>query len=201
LIPAALGVRAHSGWAALVAVAGDPASPGVVLRERVDMTEPRLAGCQRPYHTAENLEIRDARTLLKRFTDSARRKAEGATSRLLAELREGGFRPVGLGILQASGRLPRSLESILASHALIHAADGEHFRDALARAGEGAGLAVVRIPERELLERAVSTLRRGPEDLQAQAAALGKPLGPPWTADQKLATILAWMLLSDTARA
>jgi len=37
------------------------------------------------------------------------------------------------------------LEQTLASHAMIHTADGQHFRDALAAASEALGLKVVRL--------------------------------------------------------
>ena len=39
--PAALGLRAHSGWAALVAVGGGPASPQVLDRRRIEMADGR----------------------------------------------------------------------------------------------------------------------------------------------------------------
>jgi hypothetical protein len=55
-------------------------------------------------------------------------------------------------ILAASGRPLPPLESVLASHALIHTADGEHFREALAAASDGHRLPVTRIREKELLD-------------------------------------------------
>jgi len=85
---------------------------------------------------------------------------------------------------------------ILASHALIHTADGEHFRDALAAASEGHRLPVTRIREKELWARAEAALRRPAKDLQAAVAAWGKALGPPWTQDQKLSALGAWTALA-----
>jgi hypothetical protein len=195
LTPAALGLRAHSGWAALIALAGDPRSPEVVLRERIEMADEPEA--RQPYHAAEGLELREAERLLKRFTSTAETMARRAITRVVRELRGLGYEPGTAGVLQAAGRLPKGLGAILASHAFIHTADGEHFRDVLARASEHAGLTVVRVAERALHERAAAALRRPPHDLQLQVAAWGRPLGPPWTADQKLATLLAWMLLAD----
>lgn len=37
--PAALGLRAHSGWAALVAVGGTARAPHVIGRRRIDMAK------------------------------------------------------------------------------------------------------------------------------------------------------------------
>lgn len=75
------------------------------------------------------------------------------------------------GLVLASGRSLPPLESILASHALVHAAEGEHFREALTRASQRLGLLVVRVPEREL--RVTST------SVQTSVNAAGKQLGPP----------------------
>ena len=47
--PAALGLRAHSGWAALVVVAGPRSSPAVVDRRRIELIDPRFRG--RSNHT------------------------------------------------------------------------------------------------------------------------------------------------------
>jgi hypothetical protein len=53
---AALGFRAHSGWAVLVAVAGPAAEPTAVLRRRVDLSArtPR-----QPFHATEGKLFRD----------------------------------------------------------------------------------------------------------------------------------------------
>ena len=40
---AALGLRAHSGWAALVAVAGTRGAPAVIDRRRIELADPTIA--------------------------------------------------------------------------------------------------------------------------------------------------------------
>jgi len=159
---AAVGLRAHSGWAALVAVAGDGASVEVVDRRRVEMADPHHPLSKRPYHEAEDLPLEKARSAL----------------------------------LLASGRPQPKLEAILASHALIHAADGEHFRIALREASQSCGLAVTGIREADLLECAQGVLGQPAARLQATVTGLGRALGPPWTQDQKLAALAAWVVLA-----
>jgi len=39
-------------------------------------------------------------------------------------------------------------------------------------------------------------LKKRPEFLSSKIAALGKSLGPPWTADEKLAALSAWLVLA-----
>ena len=192
-IPAALGFRAHSGWAALIAVAGSPASPSILLRQRVALADPGTSGSKQPYHAAEGRKLAIAEKIIGRC---ARRLARQAVRRVIRELEAEGHRVVGCGLLLASGRpLPR-LESILASHALIHAADGELFRDALAHAMERSGLSVTRVREKELFDRAARDFRTAAEVLRRRVDETGRPIGPPWTQDQKLASLAGWLALA-----
>jgi len=192
--PAALGLRAHSGWAALVAVGGGPASPEVLDRRRIEMADDREA--KQPYHAAEELPLANARALLDRLARVAQERAAAGLGAVLADLRTDGYDVVGAIVLTASGKALPPLESILASHALIHTADGEHFRDALAFAGRQHGVRVARIREKDLVEQAAKALGRSAPALQAAVAAWGKPLGPPWTQDQKLSALGGWLGLA-----
>lgn len=47
---AALGFRAHSGWAAMVALAGALNAPLVVDRRRLELADPHRTGPMQPYH-------------------------------------------------------------------------------------------------------------------------------------------------------
>jgi hypothetical protein len=171
----------------------------VLLRTRVEMADPKLAGSKQPYHAVEELPVAQAARRLARLSASAAGLATEGLRVAIDVLRAGGAAPSALGILESAGRKGGSLDAILASHALIHTADGDHFRDALAAAAGTCGLAVSRVRERDLLEMAASVLRRPAAQVQATVQAMGKPLGPPWTADQKQATLLAWLLLAGGA--
>ncbi|HSD26466.1 MAG TPA: hypothetical protein VLL75_04135, partial [Vicinamibacteria bacterium] len=164
---AALGFRAHSGWAALVAVAGPPAEPAAVLRRRVELSglTPR-----QPFHAAEGHPFAEAEDLVCRATDEAAGLAERAVRDALGELRAKGHALVAAGLLAAAGRPLPGLREILASHALIHAAEGELFRDVLRRASRRCGLALVEVRERELEGRAARSLRRRAPDIQERLA-------------------------------
>ena len=188
---AGLGLRAHSGWAALVAVGGTGAAPQVLDRRRIEMADDPEA--KQPYHAAEELPLAKAQALLDRFARAAQQRAAAGLGAALADLRADGFDVVGAIVLTASGKPLPGLESILASHALIHTADGEHFRDALAFAGKQHRLPVARIREKDVVAEAAKTLGHSAPALQATVTAWGKPLGPPWTQDQKLSALGAWL--------
>ena len=188
---AALWLRAHSGWAALVAVGGTAAAPQVLDRRRIEMADDPEA--KQPYHAAEELPLAKAQALLDRLARVAGQRAAAGLGAALADLRADGYDVVGAIVLTASGKPLPALESILASHALIHTADGEHFRDALALASQQHHVPIARIREKDLVAQAAKSLGRSGPALQAAVTAWGKPLGPPWTQDQKLSALGGWL--------
>jgi hypothetical protein len=195
----ALGLRSHSGWAALVAVAGPPAPPDphVVLRRRIELADAAIEGSKQPYHEAEGKKPKEAERIVGRCTDSSRRLAREALWAALDELRRRQHDVIGCGLLLASGRpLPSNLHAILASHAFIHAAEGEMFRDVLIRASEHFSLPVTGVRERDVLAHAAAATGRPASELQRRVAEMGRALGPPWRQDEKLATLVAWVALA-----
>lgn len=200
LTSAAVGFRAHSGWVAVVVLAGLPDSPTVVDRRRIEIADPKIRGSKQPYHAAEPLELREAEKLIKRCTESTRLLALNAVRTVLDDVRKKGYEVAGCGLLLASGRPVPGLAAILASHPLIHTAEGEFFREALVHASERCGLPVSRVREREVLERGSAGLRLPADKLQRRIAELGRSLGPPWAQDQKQAALVAWLALADAAK-
>ena len=190
---ASLGFRAHSGWAALVAVAGPAAEPIAVLRRRVVLSgrTPR-----QPFHAAEGLSFPAAENLIRRSTEEAKALAESAVRQAVEDLRATGHEAVTGGLLLAAGRPLPGLRDILASHALIHAAEGELFRDVLRQASRRCGLDLTEVGDRELEEKASRGLRRPTADLQRRVRDWGKALGSPWTQDEKRAALVAWLSLA-----
>lgn len=195
----ALGFAPHSGWAAVVAIGGTPSNPRVLARERIELSDAALAGSRQPYHAIESLALEEAAARLSVLEASAAALATAAIRVLIETARTGGVEPRAAGILDSSGRSGASLEAILASHALIHTADGNHFREAIARACAALVLPVTRIRARDLPAQAAAALRRTPRSLTAEVARLGRELAPPWGADQKSAALLGWLLLARRA--
>jgi hypothetical protein len=96
-------------------------------------------------------------------------------------------------MLLSSGRPGGSLESILASHAAIHTAEGDFFRDAIVSAAAACKLPCRKIREKELHALAEATFQM---DVGLQTDEMRKMLGAPWTQDQKLAAIAGWIALA-----
>jgi hypothetical protein len=193
---AAIGIRTHSGWGAVVAVSNIAGSVEVIDRRRVAITVPGTPGANQPYHFAEHLDLPEAEEFLAKCGAASERLALSAIGELVGELRDRKYPVVGSAVLLASGRPLPPLSKVLASHALIHAAEGEFFRKAFWKACEGLDLAVTGFRERDLDQCAQMAFGKAAAEMRQQIAALGRSLGPPWTQDQKAATLAASVLLA-----
>lgn len=199
--PAAAGIRAHSGWAALVAITCETRALEVLDRRRIVLVDPDVRGASQPYHFAKQLRLKEAETYLERCAEISKRLALKVLQEVAETLREQRCELVGCGILLASGRPVPALVETLASHALIHTAEGEFFRRALREGCEQLGIGVLGIRERELFDRAIADLGVPLPKLKRQLANLGRSLGPPWTQDQKNATLAGWLALASAGKA
>ena len=193
---AAIGFRVHSGWTVLVAVAVEKDVPTVLRRERVQLVETFSYKFRQPYHTAEKMRFEDA----GEFISGVRTEAQGLANRALrsvqVDLKRKGYNLDRVGLLLASGRPLPGLEKILYPHALIHTADGELFREVLRRASARCGLKIMCTKERELLDHCAEVFCCPPEGLLRRVTELGRPVGSPWSQDEKFATLAAWLVLS-----
>ena len=196
---AAVGFRVHSGWSALVAVSLEKDGPIVLGRERVHLVETFIYKFRQPYHTAERMPLEKARVFVDASLVEAKRLACGALRSTQEELRKKGYELARGALLLASGKALPELEKILLSHALIHTADGEHFRGALRHSCADCGVEIACIKERELLDRGGQILRTNREKLLKRLTELGRALGSPWTQDEKYAALAAWLVLADPA--
>jgi hypothetical protein len=169
----AVGWRSHSGWAVLVAVREPESSPEVLARRRVELVDGSLP--KQPYHSIaeRGLSVRAGEALIARVEKMARASAVAATESVLET---GAVDAVG--VVGRVRRIPDDLEKILASHALLHAAEGELFERALIDAAEHLGLRAF------MLEPAAIRI-------SAAVDGAGKVLGPPWQKDHKLAAGVA----------
>ena len=198
--PAALGFRAHSGWTSLIALGLENNRPIILARQRPHLVATFSYTFRQPYHTAEKMDLAEAQTFLDQQRDEARVLALSALRAARTEAAQQGYKVSRAALLLASGRPLPELPKILASHSIIHTADGEFFREALLHASARSNLAVTKIKDRELLATASATLRRNPAALTRFVNDLGKPLGSPWTQDEKFATLAAWLALCNSSQ-
>jgi hypothetical protein len=198
---AAIGIRAHSGWGALVAVCGGRGALEVIDRRRVDLTDGKMAGAQQPYHFVQEMKLADAERHISECAAVSKRMAIEGLRQALDRVARRECSPAGCAILLAAGHDLPPLPGILTSHSLIHTAEGEFFRRAFRTACERLRLPVEGIRERELFARTESAFGEAAEDARREIADLCKALGPPWTTDQKTAALAALLILESGAAA
>lgn len=197
-LAAAIGFRAHTGWVAAVLLGGPAKAPVVLDRRRVDLRGPSVPF--EVYHVARTLPMAKAEALLAHAREVAITLAGEAIGSLARDARAAGYRVTSCGVVLGGGWPASSLQQIFASHPACHAAEGELYRDALARAGRRRRLTVTGGRERELPSQCAKALGVSEAVLRERIGELGRELGPPWTLDQKGASMVAWLALLARGR-
>ena len=185
----AFGMKAHSGWAALVVVGKRAGEFAVVDRRRIELVEDEWA--KQPYHAAEDLKPAAARDVVKRGIEAAHRIAVREMRAAVKRERERENEVTACAVLTANPMPDWSVEEILAVHFRMHQAEGVLFRDALIRAAKACSLRLAEIPEKLLTKHAERALGTPESELVKMIATIGKSVGPPWGKDQKDAALAA----------
>jgi len=197
----ALGLKAHSGWAALVVLGTRDVELHVVDRRRLELAEEADSHwSKQPYHAAEGLRSDEAQKVVQRGVAAARKLAVREMRAAVKRARDAKHEIVACAVLVADPMPHWSVEEILAVHFRMHQAEGVLFRDALARAADACGLRLVAIPEKLLTDQAEWALTTSASALMKRIATLGKSAGPPWGKDQKDAALAALIALQGRAK-
>ncbi len=194
----AFGMKAHSGWAALIVVGKRGGDVAVVDRRRIELVDEGWA--RQPYHAAESLKPDAARDLVTRGVEAAHRIAVREMQAAVKRERDRGNEVRACAVLVVDPMPDWSVEEILAVHFRMHKAEGVLFRGALAGAAEACRLTLVAIPEKLLMKHAEKALGTPASGLAKNLAALGKAVGPPWGKDQKDAALAALVALRGRSR-
>jgi hypothetical protein len=165
----------------------------VVRRARIEFAEgeTRLV-----YHRAAEMTAEAAARWIETVRSRTREAARLALARMAQDLADDGW-TVGRAVVpRGGGRIPARLEEIVRSHSLQHAAEGEFYRDVVADACRDLGLEVTRVVERELHALTADLLGEAVGEVESRLRVLGHKLGPPWSEDQRLAMLAAWVGLA-----
>lgn len=195
--PAAIGVRVHSGWGAVVVVAGQSGAEEIIERRKIIIIDTKKPGAVQPYHYVQEMEPPAAERHLTSCSIESKSLAREALEHISSELLKREYALAGTAILLSSARPLPELDEILASHALIHTAEGEFFRQAFRHAFESLEVPVTGIRERDLDERAQEAFGKLSKQVRKNIDGMRRVLGPPWTQDEKMATLTAAIVLAE----
>ena len=172
---------------------GPARAPRVVDRQVIELSDVSVPTSRQPYH-AVMAAPRGKRTALeRRLRGIVERVTRRSLRRLLAGYRVQGRTVRGLALVVGSVIDPGSIGS---PHIRAHALEGQLFRTALERAAGRGRVPCATHVERGLYDAAAARLKRTPAELKRRVAELGKAVAGPWRADEKTATVAAWMALA-----
>ena len=194
---AGIGLKARTGRAIIVAVAGDLAAPRFVDRAEMKLLP---EGAFAPYHAAENLAPAAAEASVKRDIADAHRLAETGIRDAQRRVKAAGHDVKGCGVLVGKGIPKWTTQEILAVHVRMHTAEGELFRDVLVAGAKACGLPLKTLLEQSALDDAAKVLGITRAKLDTVLAKLGKQAGAPWGKDQKEAAAAALVVLEKGDR-
>jgi len=188
----ALGFRVKSGYAIAVALRGPAASPGVVARQVVELSDPEAAETRQPYHHGFYTHEVDEREIAKRVK-VVERCAKQSIATLLKDGRLDGLSCRGAGLVVGSVIDPATVGN---PHIRAHASEGRLFRSVLESTLRAHGIDCDVIVEKQLAAKAAAGLKRADAEIRSVVAGFGKSLGGPWRADEKAASAAAWLALT-----
>lgn len=188
---AAIGLTVKSGWAAVVLVSGPSTSPQVVDSRRIDLSDPVFPESRQPYHEGFGT-ARSNSAELSRLIGSVRRFGRRSVIQLIRHYESTGHRLRGAGVVVGSLIDPKELAN---EHIRIHAREGRLFRGVVEDAAARSGLAHFVWRDRDLYALAAEAFGRPEHTLRDAVAALGKTISGSWRAEQKSATLAAWLTL------
>ncbi|MDR3385935.1 MAG: hypothetical protein P4L92_02685 [Rudaea sp.] len=199
---ASVGVAEHGNSAVLVTVA-----PGgeFLDRRRIDLTQGLPT---HPYHHegswavgrylnsawARPISLTDAVALVERVRESAARGAREGLAALVAAVPV----PIAGIAIRACPGLPPTTEERITDTRASNVADSVMYREALATAAAARGWSVHWYDRGHVFRDAAMAL--GVEDVSVFLHAMGRSIGPPWQAKQKLAAAAAIAALKDSNR-
>jgi len=191
---AIIGLRAKTGRAIAVVLGGSKTAPLVLSKTEIKLTDPKIPETFQPYHEVMDLTWEQSQRAVRTFIRPIETVARKALAKMIKELQVEGLKVKGVGIV---GSKDRDLARIGNYHIRAHAAEGILFRHVLELAAESLRLRQRSFSDRDLEKVASSELKVSPALMKQVLSDLGRSLDPPWRADEKLAALAAWLMLTD----
>lgn len=193
---AAVGFTIKSGWAAAVLLNGSLPSIQVVDSRRIELSDPAIPESRQPYHAGFGT-ARKAGPELSRLLRAVRRSARHSVAGVIRQYRAAGHQLIGAGVVVGSLIDP---ERIANAHIRIHALEGQLFRRVVEDAARASSLPCSVWRERDLYGVTAEALKQSEQDVRSTVKTLGNAVAGTWRAEQKAATVAAWLMLATSGR-
>lgn len=189
---ACVGLRAKTGRAVGVVLAGPFQSPQPITRTELVLATPEKPSLFQPYHEVMELPWDRAVVAAGRAAHALEDIASNALSELITALKA---RRIAISCVGIVGAPERNLAAIGSPHIRAHAAEGVLFRKVLEAGAAANNVRYLAFPERQIESIATARLGLSSGTLRSRLAEFGQQLGRPWRADEKASAMAAWLAL------
>lgn len=191
----ALGFRVRSGWAAAVVLTGPSSSPSLLHARRVELSDPGFPESRQPFHAVDDTQgdREPDEDLIQKRVHVVHGAAGKSLGDLLEDCQRNGWKPRSAAIVAGSLTDPAVIGS---PHIRAHALEGRLFRTALEGVLTSRGLKCVVLGEKGVFGTASAVIHLREPILKRTLADLGRGVAGPWRADEKLAALAAWVVVS-----
>jgi hypothetical protein len=188
----AIGLRAKTGRAIVVALGGPPESPIVLLKTEIKLVDPKVPATAQPYHEIMELPFDQWERAVSKSAKAIERVAAKALAKMIDQLQASGQKPIGVGVV---GAPDRNLARIGNPHIRAHAGEGVLFRRVLEIGAESNGLKWQVFSDREFDGAVAMRLSSKYSKIRQSLDNLRQSVPPPWRMDEKQAALAAWVVL------
>lgn len=190
IVDVATGFTTHSGWAIAVTVGVVDGQMEVHDRRRVELVSPELP--RQAYHAATELGADEAEQLVEAVDGSIATCAVAALDAICATIDRHSL--VAAAIVGDARAIP-DVTTVLGSHALMHAAEGEQYRRGLANSAARRAETIVRVGRDRIDADVAAVVGWSVSKLAQEQARVRSSIGPPWRKDHKDAAAAALIAL------
>jgi hypothetical protein len=187
-----IGLRAKTGRAIAVVLAGSSESPLVLTKTEISLIDPKLPATAQPYHAVMELPWEESQRAVRKYEQAIERVATKALAQLIKSQPSNGSKIGGAGIV---GAPDRDLARIGNPHIRAHAAEGVLFRHVLDVAAQSNGLKWQLFSDRDFEETMAERLGPKHARVKRTISELSRSVPAPWRNEEKQAAMAAWVML------
>lgn len=194
-----VGFKAHMGWVNAVGVNQGARKLLPLFAHRVDLINSEEREVLEPYHVAGGIHglgrvsrPNDPEAIIARGRQQQVKDAEKQLRLFHRELAKEGLAWTSSVVLTGRGKMG-DLDRVLASHALIHVAEGEAIRDATRAALDALAIPWHNRDEKTVLEAASKRLKCGANEVGVMVKSLKPQAATTWGKEERVIALAAWL--------
>ena len=186
----ALGLRIKTAKTIAVAVEATHASPRVIDRVEIALSDPTTPHSNQPFHAGLETKLGERDPIVLRACESVSATALRTVGSYIDGL---AGKPAHVGIVVNNLNDPTSIGN---DHIRAHALEGQLFYRAVEAAVADNGIPAIVVVDKDAYADAQASLELPQATIRSEIARIGKTLGAPWRADHKVAFLAAWIALA-----